>query len=130
MSAEGTWRAVARWDGSWWVVDVEDVGATQGRNLIEAKEMARDLLTAVTGEWHDFVDLDWHVDIGEDLTLEREHAREATAAAAAAQQGAAALSRQIARAMSKQGISGRDIASMLEVSPQRVSQLLAEPISK
>ena len=41
-----------------------------------------------------------------------------------AQKAAAALSRQAARKLADTGLSGREIAVVLRVSPQRVSQLL------
>ncbi|PKW14992.1 hypothetical protein [Saccharopolyspora spinosa] len=40
-------EATATREGKWWVVEVEDVGATQGRNVAEAREMAKDLVAAV-----------------------------------------------------------------------------------
>jgi predicted transcriptional regulator len=51
-------------------------------------------------------------------------ARDAVTAADRAQRQAAAQSREAARRLKQAGLSGRDIAKVLEVSPQRVSQLL------
>jgi hypothetical protein len=51
-------------------------------------------------------------------------AREAVAQADHAQRDAAARSREAAAALKNVGLTGRDIAVVLRVSPQRVSQLL------
>jgi DNA-directed RNA polymerase specialized sigma subunit len=51
-------------------------------------------------------------------------AREAVAEAERALRAAAARSRQVARQLKQEGRSGRDIAAILHVSAQRVSQLL------
>ncbi len=45
MASLNTYRAVATREGRWWAVDVEGVGHTQGRDLIEARRMAADLVT-------------------------------------------------------------------------------------
>lgn len=120
------YRATARREGRLWVVDVDGVGVTQGRNLEEARAMALDLIHAIRQEDPTQVDLEWAVDVGDELTLEVQHARDAVAAAEAAQREAAVLSRQVARVLADQAcLSGRDVAVVLGVSPQRVSQLLA-----
>lgn len=59
------------------------------------------------------------------LEREAESAREAAAQADKSQRAAARRYRDVARALRQRGISGRDIAVVMHVSPQRVSQLLA-----
>ena len=39
-----TYRATARRDDNWWVVDVDGVGTTQGHSTAEAQRMAADLV--------------------------------------------------------------------------------------
>ena len=63
-------------------------------------------------------------EIGGGLDEETRAAREAVSAADRAQRLAAAQSRATARRLRQAGLSGRDIAKVLNVSPQRVSQLL------
>ncbi len=63
-------------------------------------------------------------EIGGGLDEETRAAREAVSAADKAQRQAAAQSRAAARRLRQAGLSGRDIAKVLNVSPQRVSQLL------
>jgi predicted XRE-type DNA-binding protein len=49
--------------------------------------------------------------------------RETTARAEAAQRKAATMTRTVVRNLKARGLSGNDIAAVLKVSPQRVSQL-------
>jgi len=58
--------------------------------------------------------------LGEELIAARKAVREL----AERQHEVAALSRAAAKDLAKSGLSGADIAVVLEVSPQRVSQLL------
>ena len=63
-------------------------------------------------------------EVGAGLDEEARAAREAVAAADKATREAAARSRKVARDLRGAGLSGRDIAAVLQVSAQRVSQLL------
>ncbi|MFC0547001.1 hypothetical protein [Kutzneria chonburiensis] len=58
-----TFDAVATREGKWWVVQVEGVGATQGRTADEAEQMAVDLVVAMLGlEAHEVdVTIDFHL---------------------------------------------------------------------
>jgi DNA-directed RNA polymerase specialized sigma subunit len=62
----------------------------------------------------------WLIQESEDVDPSPDHPR---AAAEAARQ-AAEQTRTVARQLKDRGLSGRDIAAILKVSPQRVSQLL------
>ena len=61
---------------------------------------------------------------GASLEQEVIGARKAVRELAERQHQVAALSRATAKALAKSGLSGADIAVVLDVSPQRVSQLL------
>ena len=63
-------------------------------------------------------------EIGHGLDEKTRAARKAVALASHAQRAAAAQAREAARELRGAGLSGRDIAKVLGVSPQRVSQLL------
>ena len=63
-------------------------------------------------------------EVGGGLDKAATDAREAVRQAEEAQRSAAAQSRSVARQLQERGLSGRDIAALLQLSPQRVSQLL------
>jgi DNA-directed RNA polymerase specialized sigma subunit len=112
-----------RWKHGW-ELHIDGVGVTQSRNLDGAEQMVRDYIETLT-------DRDTADDIvvirpvvGGGLDEAAEAAREAVAEAEQALRAAAARSRQVAQQLKDEGLSGRDIAVILRVSAQRVSQLL------
>ena len=86
--------------------------------------MVRDYIETLTD--HDTADdaVDIQPQVGNGLDEAAYAAREALAEDEHALRAAAARSRQVAQRLSQQGLSGRDIAVILHVSAQRVSQLL------
>ena len=119
------YRATAHREGRYWLVDVKGVGVTQGRNLAEARIMAVDLVVAMTELEPNEFELDFQPELPEDLVLEVEHARQAVVRAEREQREAALLSRGVVAALKGRGLTGKDIAVVLGVSEQRVSQLAA-----
>lgn len=118
-------RAV-RWEYGW-ELHIDGVGVTQSRGLGDAERMVRDYLHLDFGEAvADGAEIVITPEIGDGIDDEVRQARADVAEADAAQRRAAARSRAVARRMRQQGISGRDIATVLGVSPQRVSQLTRE----
>lgn len=112
-----------RWEHGW-ELHIDGVGVTQSRSLWDAEEMARDLISRRAGISPDAFALTITPEIGDGLDARTQAAREAVSAADRAQRAAAVQSREAARRLRKAGLSGRDIAKVLDVSPQRVSQLL------
>jgi hypothetical protein len=112
-----------RWEHGW-ELHVDDVGVTQSRTLWDAETMARDLIGRREGLADDAFGVAITPEIGEGLDEETRAAREAVSTADRMQRQAAAQSRAAARRLREAGLSGRDIARVLELSPQRVSQLL------
>lgn len=112
-----------RWKHGW-ELHIDGVGVTQSRNLAGAEQMVRDYIETLTD--HDTADdvVIIKPEVGSDLDQEAEAAREAMSVAENALRAAAARSRQVARQLSQEGLSGKDIAAILHVSAQRVSQLL------
>jgi DNA-directed RNA polymerase specialized sigma24 family protein len=110
-----------------WELHVPGVGVTQSDTLATAEGMVRDYL-AITFDAYDTVQK-VHVtiepDLGEDLNARLEKARTLTRQAEKARDEAAADYRQLVTALREDGMSGAEIARVLKVSPQRVSQLLA-----
>ena len=112
-----------RWKHGW-ELHIDGVGVTQSRNLDGAEQMVRDYIETLAG--HDTGDDAVVIDpeVGGGLDQAADAAREAIAEAEQALRAAAARSRQVARQLKQEGLSGRDIAAILHVSAQRVSQLL------
>jgi DNA-directed RNA polymerase specialized sigma subunit len=112
-----------RWKHGW-ELHIDGVGVTQSRNLAGAEQMVRDYIESLTD--HDTADdvVIIKPEVGGGLDREAEAAREAISEAEHALRAAAVRSRQVARQLSEEGLSGKDIAAILHVSAQRVSQLL------
>lgn len=112
-----------RWKHGW-ELHIDGIGVTQSRNLDGAEQMVRDYIESLTD--HDTAGdvVIIHPEVGGGLDEEAEAARAAVAGAEHALRAAAARSRQVARRLKDEGLSGRDIAAILHVSAQRVSQLL------
>jgi hypothetical protein len=107
-----------------WELHIEGVGVTQSRNLDGAEQMVRDYIESLTDRDTSGDEVVIKPEIGGGLDEATLAAREAVAAADRAVRDAAARSRKAARDLKEAGLSGRDIASILRVSAQRVSQLL------
>jgi len=114
-----------RWEHGW-ELHIEDVGVTQSHGLKDAEMMARDLISRRLDVPEDSFSVEITPEIGNGLDERATAARTAVRAAASAQQSAAAQSREAARLLQSAGLTGRDIAAVLQVSPQRVSRLLRE----
>ena len=119
--------AVATREGKWWIVDVDGVGTTQGRTTTEAQEMAEDLVTAMLDIPAGRFEVDIAFTLPDEFSAEFEAARRQQRLAEDAQRKAAAASRQLVQHVLAAGLSKRDAARVLGLSPQRISQLSADP---
>ena len=108
------------------MVDVDGIGVTQGRTVTEAEEMARDLVAVMLDVSFENVSVDIDFTLPAPLDSQARQARRAVHEAAAAQTHAAALSRRTVADLKQAGLTGKDAARILGISPQRVSQLLKE----
>jgi hypothetical protein len=113
-------------DDRWWLIHVPEIGHyTQARRISEIDDMARSLIHIST----DIPLLEIGVRVvsigidGMDALLEAGHVRHLREQAAKAEQTALAAAADFARHLAKADIPVRDIAALLGVSPQRVSQL-------
>lgn len=119
-----TYTAIAAREGRWWVLTVDGIGVTQSRTLKDAPGAVCGLVSAM-------LDVD-QADINavvvpqvSPTVLDRvEAARRSVVQLQAMQHEVATESRAAARDLEREGLTGADIAYILEVSPQRVSQLL------
>jgi hypothetical protein len=122
-----TYTVIAkRWKRGW-ELHVDGVGVTQSRRLNDAEAMVRDYIALDTGAAPTSFDIEIIPEVGHGLDSETREARRAVAEAEKAQRAAAARSRDVARSLKGIGLSGREIAVVLRLSPQRVSQLLRWP---
>ena len=111
-----------RWKHGW--RHIAGIGVTQSRSLAEAETMVRDYVETLTGVDASGAQVVVTPEVGDGLDEQARAAREAVADADRATRAAAARSRKVARDLKQAGLSGRDIAAILKVSAQRVSQLL------
>jgi DNA-directed RNA polymerase specialized sigma24 family protein len=124
MAHMSTYTVRARRWKHGWELHIDDVGVTQSRNLAGAEQMVRDYIETLTD--HDTADdaVIIQPEVGGGLDEAADAAREAVTEAEQALRAAAARTRQVAQRLRREGLSGRDIAAILHVSAQRVSQLL------
>jgi hypothetical protein len=119
------YTATAVRDGRWWLLTVDGIGATQSRTLKDAPQAVRGLVSSMLDVDPTTVDVEVVPAIDPAVLDHVASARRAVSDAARKQAQAAAESRAAARDLAGLGLTGTDIATILEVSPQRVSQLLA-----
>jgi DNA-directed RNA polymerase specialized sigma subunit len=105
-----------------WELHIDGVGVTQSHSLADAPAMATSYITMMTGTEPQRLMI--VPEVGDGVDDEARQARAAVEAAATAQREAAAKSRKVAQRLRGLGLTGRDIAAVLGVSQQRVSQLL------
>jgi DNA-directed RNA polymerase specialized sigma subunit len=124
MAAMSTYNVRAKRWVHGWELHIDGVGVTQSRNLDGAERMVRDYIESLTDRDTSGDEVVIKPEVGGGLDEATQAAREAVAAADRAVREAAARSRKVARELKEAGLSGRDIAAILRVSAQRVSQLL------
>lgn len=111
-------------DGDAVAEHIDGIGVTQSPNLDGAEPMVRDYIETLTDRDTSDDAVVIHPEVGGGLDEAAYAARQAVADAEQALRSAAARSRHTAHRLKQEGLSGRDIAAILHVSAQRVSQLL------
>ena len=109
-----------------WELHIEDVGVTQARRLNrKATDMARDFINRILDIPIEEISLEWRYDFTDEQNLgeDARAAQAATREAAAAQKSAAVRIREVAGRLRSHGVTGREAATILGMSPQRYSQL-------
>jgi hypothetical protein len=127
MAPVSTYTVHAKRAGKYWELHIDGVGVTQSRTLgADADEMVRSYVATMKDVAPDAVDYTLKPKVDADIDAEAAAARKAAKEAEEAVTRSAARNRAAARRLSEAGLSGRDVAVVLGVSPQRVSQLLTE----
>jgi len=116
-------------DDRWWMIRVPEIdGLTQARRVSEIVDMARSLIAVSTDlPLSEIAVIVEGIDVGDmgDVAAWAARVNWCRRTADEAVKRAQRESVDYAAALTKAGVSVRDIASLLHVSPQRVSQLTA-----
>jgi hypothetical protein len=121
-----TYTVTAERAAAWWAITVDELPGvfSQARRLDRVEAMAREAIRLFLSVPHDSFDLI----VCEKLTLDAQQAVtevfEARAKAIAGQQVASERSRVAVRTLADLGLPQRDIGRLLDLSHQRVAQLL------
>ena len=118
--------AKATRSGAWWAIEVPEVdGAfTQSKRLDQIPAMVADAVSLLEDVPAADIDVVLDVDLGNPEVLAYvRSARAEVESAVRAQESAARSSRAAVARLRELGLSVRDTAVVLEISPQRVSQL-------
>jgi hypothetical protein len=118
-----TYTVVAKRWRHGWELHIEGLGVTLSRNLAEAEAMARGYIALDLDIPEDSFDVRVMPEVGDGLDELIKRTRGEIADAARAQSRAAESSRALVQKLKLLGLSGKDTALVLGVTPQRVSQL-------
>ena len=120
-----TARAVR--SGGWWAIDVVEVAGlhTQARRLDQVEAMVLDAATLLTGRPEEQFAVTVVPALPEADQQVVQTARARSGALAAAERAAAQASRTAVARLREDGLTVRDVAAIMGISPQRVSQLAA-----
>jgi predicted RNase H-like HicB family nuclease len=124
-----TYRTTVERDGKWWVVSVPEIdGLTQARNLAEAEKMARSLIAITLDVEHDSFDIELAIDhVGDvaDVSAQMADIAELRERSALQEREATAKATALAKQLANEGLTMRDIGSVLGVTFQRAHQLVS-----
>jgi hypothetical protein len=123
VAVRATYTVVAKRWRHGWELHIEGLGVTQSRNLADAEAMARDYIALDLDVPDDSFDVRVMPEVGDGIDELIKRTRGEIADAARAQSRAAESSRALVQKLKLLGLSGKDTALVLGVTPQRVSQL-------
>ena len=118
-----TYEVVAKRWRRGWELHIAGIGVTQSRTLADAEDMARDYISSDLDIDESSFEVRVTPEVGDGVDQKVERTREEINAAALAQAKAAESSRALVSELRELGLSGKDTAAVLGISPQRVSQL-------
>ncbi len=117
-------------DGKWWSIEITDglppnhLGVTQARRLDKAEQAARDVIADLLDVDPGSFELDLLVDAPPAIKAAQRTLEAAEAAEADARGVAVAARRSLATAAHSAGLTYREAAVLLDMSHQRVAQLV------
>lgn len=112
--------------GRYWHIEVPAVErVTQARHLREVEEMARDLISIMTGEEPEKIELGVRVVLPESVRAHLDAAEKLRQESARSQAEAARHLRAAAQELHEAGLPLRDVGAALGVSYQRAHQLVS-----
>lgn len=119
--------AKARRSEGWWAVEIPEVGGafTQAKRLDQVSGHAADAVAVLEGISPDRVEVE-AVDYDLDdpaMTRDIDEAKTLSRDARRAAENASTAMRAVVRKLRERGLSVRDVGTILQISPQRVSQL-------
>ena len=126
VAVRTTYRVRAKRWARGWELHIDGIGVTQSRSLGGAEAMARDYISLDLDMSAQSFELEIIPHIGGGLDEEVARVRQEIRAAERAQLQAAEHSREVVRRLKEQGLTGKDTAAVLGISPQRVSQLAVD----
>lgn len=119
------YTAKAHKEGRWWVVEIPELdSAGQAAKISEVQQAAEEVIELLTDQTPGSYSLNVDFIIPEPVKLEWEESKYKEKVAREEQANAAQLARQAVQKLKKSGYSQKEIAALLAVSPQRVSQLV------
>ncbi|MDR3360913.1 MAG: hypothetical protein LBO20_09815 [Bifidobacteriaceae bacterium] len=122
--SEHVYRVDVSRDGRWWLVEIPEIDlAGQARNLDVADAVAKEVIGLALGLEPDGIEVAVEVRLPDEVERALAAAAEREAIGWAAVKDAAELRRSAVAWLIGSGVSQKDAARLLGVSPQRVSQL-------
>lgn len=111
--------------GDWWVLEAPEVGAvSQVKRLDEAADEMREAIAYLAGLPVGEVHIDVRPILPQEYVVHAQAAAQARVLADEAKSKAALESRSAARVLREQGLTLRDVGTIMGVSHQRAAQLL------
>ncbi|GGW51522.1 hypothetical protein [Streptomyces xantholiticus] len=126
LANRGMHRVRAKRQRDGWVLQIAGTDEVWIRRLTEAAAAARSRIAEATDVPSGEVNIQVDIHLDEPLQSRKREAVQAILDARRAQEKAARAYRDVARSLQESGVSGAEIALILDISRQRVSQLLAD----